>query len=112
MKRLSRLIGVTLIGAAVVLIGTVAYYNSQKRQVPIVFSPRAMLDALWGTYKKEYISNGRAIDRQRGDITTSEGQSYSMLRAVWLDDRSSFDESWEWTKTNLKRSDDHLFAWM
>jgi len=33
-----------------------------------------------------------------------------MLRAVWMDDQKTFDESFQWTKDNLQR-DDFLFSW-
>nr|MDQ6925931.1 glycosyl hydrolase family 8 [Candidatus Eremiobacteraeota bacterium] len=41
---------------------------------------------------------------------TSESQSYAMLRAVWSDDRPTFDRTWGWTNTHLTRPD-ALFAW-
>lgn len=44
-------------------------------------------------------------------MTTSEGQSYALLRSVWSDDRSTFDRVWQWTQNNLHRSEDRLFAW-
>lgn len=78
-----------------------------------IFSNQAMLKALWENYKEEYIedSSFRTIDRQRDDITTSEGQSYAMLRAVWQDDKQTFDKSWQWTKDNLWK-ENKLFAWL
>jgi endoglucanase len=78
-----------------------------------IFSNQAMLKALWENYKEEYIEANtfRTIDRQRDDITTSEGQSYAMLRAVWQDDKQTFDKSWQWTKDNLWK-ENKLFAWL
>lgn len=78
-----------------------------------IFSNQAMLKSLWEQYKDEYIeeSSFRTIDKQRDYITTSEGQSYTMLRAVWLDDKETFDKSWQWTKDNLWK-DNKLFAWL
>ncbi|MDO8495362.1 MAG: glycosyl hydrolase family 8 [bacterium] len=110
--RISKLLGGIFIIAAVALIVTVIYYNSAKRQQAIVFSPRSMLDGIWDSYKKEYIAEGRTVDKQRNNITTSEGQSYSMLRAVWVGDRETFDQVWGWTNANLKRIDSNLFSWM
>ncbi len=69
------------------------------------------LQSLWSFYKFNYIESGKVISRDEKGITTSEGQSYAMLRAVWADDRDVFDSVWVWTKTNLKRQEDHLFAW-
>lgn len=78
-----------------------------------IFSNQAMLKALWENYKEEYIEDNtfRTLDKQRDNITTSEGQSYSMLRAVWQDDKQTFDKSWQWTKDNLWK-ENKLFAWL
>ena len=46
-----------------------------------------------------------------GGITTSEGQAYAMLRAVWANDRPSFDEVWRWTREHLQVRGDRLLAW-
>ncbi|MBL8029888.1 MAG: hypothetical protein JNN11_01435 [Candidatus Doudnabacteria bacterium] len=88
-------------------------YVAQK-QDGTIFSERAMLDGIWQNYKKEYLEaeTFRALDKQQNNITTSEGQSYSMLRAVWMDDKETFDKSWQWTKDNLDRPDDRLFSWL
>lgn len=78
-----------------------------------IFSNQAMLEALWENYKEEYIEDNtfRTLDKQRDNITTSEGQSYAMLRAVWQDDKQTFDKSWQWTKDNLWK-ENKLFAWL
>jgi len=71
-----------------------------------------MIKGLWEEYKSEYIQKDtyRTVDPQY-DITTSEGQSYAMLRSVWMDDKHTFDMSWQWTKQNLQHKTDALFAW-
>lgn len=51
------------------------------------------------------------MDPQRGDITTSEGQSYIMFRAVAHNDRKIFDKTYAWTKKNLQQGN-KLFAWL
>jgi endo-1,4-beta-D-glucanase Y len=68
-----------------------------------VESPRpALLAAEWSGYKDRFIQpDGRVIDFQRDQVTTSEGQSYAMLRAVWMNDRPTFDMTWRWTQDNL-----------
>src|SRR5438552_3895428 len=93
-------LGIILIVVAIAAGTVVLYLNSRKREQPIVFSPKLMLNALWETYKHDYwdSTTGRTIDRQRNNVTTSEGQSYTMLRAVWQDDKGTFDKTWEWTK--------------
>jgi endoglucanase len=88
-----------------IIIGLIYQFNQQGRKVET-------LEQLWTIYKDNYIdTNGRAIDEQSNGITTSEGQSYSMLRGVWQNDRETFDKSWKWAKDNLRRSTDNLFAW-
>ncbi len=69
------------------------------------------LSALWSFYKQKYLLNGRVISLDENRITTSEGQGYAMLRAVWSNDRSTFSSVWTWTKQNLQVRPDKLFAW-
>jgi len=69
------------------------------------------LSALWSFYKQTYIQNGRVISLDENGITTSEGQGYAMLRAVWSNDRATFNTIWAWTKQYLQVRDDALFAW-
>ena len=74
--------------------------------------PLVAIDNLWTAYSKKIQKDGRTIDRDRNYLTTSEGQSYSMLRAVWMDDKETFERVLKWTNNNLrKREDDNLFAW-
>lgn len=109
-----RIFGGFLIVIAVVIFATVFYKNSHKLHEPIVYSPTFMLNALWQSYQKNYIDaqTGRTVDRQRDNVTTSEGESYTLLRAVWADDKPAFDKSWQWTKANLQRPQDNLFSWL
>ena len=69
------------------------------------------LSALWSFYKQTYIQNGRVVSLDEQGITTSEGQGYAMLRAVWSNDRATFNTVWAWTKEHLQVRDDKLFAW-
>ncbi|MCL5666916.1 MAG: glycosyl hydrolase family 8 [Patescibacteria group bacterium] len=109
-----KILGITLIITALGIIIFITYHNSQKRQQPLVFSPPLMLSSLWHGYKSDYWDSGtgRTLDKQRDNITTSEGQSYTMLRAVWQDDQPAFEKTWQWTKENLKRPSDHLSSWL
>ncbi|SDO74615.1 endoglucanase [Klenkia soli] len=79
---------------------------------PMSVGDRTALDALWRVYKETYLEPGtnRTLDKQNDDITTSEGQSYTMMRAVWSDDLATFRASWQWTKDNLQRPD-FLMSW-
>ncbi len=67
--------------------------------------------ALWSYYKFHYIENGRVVSRDEDGITTSEGQSYALLRSVWSDDRETFDAVWKWTTGHLRGRGDALFSW-
>ena len=79
---------------------------------PVVFSDNRMLLELWGRYKQNILEEGslRALDKSQDDITTSEGQSYTMMRAVWMDDQETFNKAWKWTKDNMQR-EDKLLSW-
>ena len=69
------------------------------------------LSALWSYYKHDYIHDGRVVALDEDGITTSEGQSYAMLRAVWANDHWTFESVWRWTRENLQVRNDRLFAW-
>ncbi|MCL4353106.1 glycosyl hydrolase family 8 [Patescibacteria group bacterium] len=73
-----------------------------------------LLDSSWKYYKANFIkSYGQVIDPQNNDATTSEGQSYALLRAVWQNDKTTFDGVWAWTKDHLEhRRQDKLFSWL
>jgi endoglucanase len=53
------------------------------------------------------------VDSRAGGITTSEGQAYAMLRAVWMGDRATFDRTYNWALANLNKGvrEDRLWAW-
>ncbi|MDB5244754.1 MAG: hypothetical protein JWN18_624 [Parcubacteria group bacterium] len=106
-------IGIILSLLAVVLLALVVIHNGVGSSGQQVYSPTQVLSATWYSYKKNYISpDYRTLDTQRSNITTSEGQSYTMLRAVWQGDQTTFDGAWAWTRKNLGRTADHLFSWL
>lgn len=108
------LVGIIFITLGILICIFVAVRNSDQAGVPIVFSDKNMLESLWNNYKNEYIEKdtGRALDISQDNITTSEGQSYTLLRAVWMDDKPTFDLALKWTMDNLKREEDDLFSWL
>jgi len=68
----------------------------------------------WKAYVDRFIqADGRVIDHKAGGITTSEGQAYAMLRAVWMRDRGVFDKTHTWAVNNLNSGirKDALWAW-
>lgn len=103
--------GAVLVVAAIVVLAVIAV-NPQPKHKQLVFDKNAMLGFLWRRYKDHKLEPGtyRTLDKSRHNITTSEGESYTMLRAVWQDDHKTFIRSWHWTKNNLQRKD-HLFSW-
>ncbi len=109
-----RFVGYLLVGGAIALALAVFFINSRRSEVPLIFSPSQILGSTWDQYKKVYLEAGtlRTLDKQRNNVTTSEGQGYTLLRAVWMDDHATFDAAWQWTKNNLQHKNDHLFAWL
>jgi endoglucanase len=73
-----------------------------------------LLDKLWLDYKARYIDvvSGRVIDEQSNGVTTSEGQSYAMLRSVWSNDKETFNKTWDWTRNNLQKPSSNSFSWL
>ena len=69
------------------------------------------LSALWSYYKYSEIIYGRVVSRDEGSITTSEGQGYALLRAVWSNDKETFLQVLDWTERHLQVRADKLFAW-
>src|ERR687885_1681761 len=79
---------------------------------------RKLLEESWDIYRQQFIQvDGRVIDYQDSDRSTSEGQAYAMLRAVLIDDPTTFALSLKWAENNLKRVDakgkptDQLWSW-
>jgi endoglucanase len=73
----------------------------------------SVLRTTWQSYARDFIQgDGRVIDHSRQSVSTSEGQSYAMLRAVWMGDRPQFDLVWKWTQSNLQVRSDHLFGYL
>jgi len=66
----------------------------------------------YDTYLEKFMTkDGRIMDPDRKNITTSEGQSYILMRSVAMENRKTFDLVYKWTKDNLQRKD-NLFAWL
>ena len=82
--------------------------------LPALAAPTAAaVRAEWDPYVSTFIqSDGRVIDRAGDDVSTSEGQAYALVRAVWCDDRATFDKVLLWTRNNLQGGDPtRLPAW-
>jgi endoglucanase len=77
-----------------------------------------LLSQSWNAYRDRFIQgDGRVIDREAADRTTSEAQAYALLRAVLMDDVPTFERVLNWGEVNLQRRgldgqrSDHLWAW-
>lgn len=107
-----KVVGYFLIGAGVIMFVSIFYFNSKYKNITRPFSPYTLLTSSWEKYKNKFINkDGRVVDYSSQDITTSEGQSYALLRAVFVDDKPTFDLVWKWTSENLKRPNDNLLGW-
>lgn len=80
--------------------------------LPSAESPAVDLDAaaLADAFLDEWVEDGRVVRHDEGGDTVSEGQAYGLFAAVIAEDETAFDEIWDWTKTELVRSDG-LMAW-
>jgi endoglucanase len=85
--------------------------NRIRKLVEEEATSNRVLTESWASYVHRFIDSGRVIDPKTDRSTTSEGQAYAMLRAVYMNDRATFDRVWSWTKTNLQVRGDSLFSW-
>jgi endo-1,4-beta-D-glucanase Y len=70
----------------------------------VVQAPRSW--PLWDSYKAQfYDGEGRIVDHDDGDRTTSEAQAYGMFFALVAEDRETFDKLLRWTQSNLAAGD-------
>jgi len=99
-----------LIIAIILIVFLVTHPEKPK---PVITNPLTieLESSLWQSYlKHQWLSEGRTVSNPINSITTSEAQSYTMLRAVWENDQEVFKTTWEWTRHNLQRPD-KLFSW-
>jgi len=89
-----------------------------KPKLPADTANKKLLEESWVIYRQQFIQeDGRVIDYEASDRSTSEGQAYAMLRAVLIDDPDTFAITLDWAEKNLKRYDakgkavDQLWAW-
>jgi endoglucanase len=68
--------------------------------------------AEWVKFRDRFVTaDGRVLDTGNNEVSHTEGQGWAMLFAEAADDRPGFDKIWNWTRSNLQRSDNALFAW-
>jgi endoglucanase len=64
----------------------------------------SLLQESWAAYRDRFIQkDGRVIDWESDQRTTSEGQSYALLRAVLANDPDTFQQVLNWAEANLAR---------
>jgi endoglucanase len=107
-KKISTILLILII---VILPATIAFTNTQAD------TNQDMLKTSWNNYKSQYIQNDGAVRRpDQGNDVVSEGVAYAMMRAVWMNDQSTFDKVYNFTEKNLSRKNnkdknDNLLAW-
>ncbi|MEB3179823.1 MAG: glycosyl hydrolase family 8 [Nostocaceae cyanobacterium] len=85
--------------------------------LPAGTAHQRLLEESWDIYRKQFIQeDGRVIDFEASDRSISEGQAYAMLRAVIINDPTTFELTLQWAEENLKREingkrSDNLWAW-
>jgi len=70
---------------------------------------------LWNSYSTSFIDvQGRVVDPQGANRTTSEGEAYAMFFALAANDRATFDRLLKWTQDKLAGGDleTHQPAWL
>lgn len=69
------------------------------------------LQQSWQFYKNRFMVNGERVESEYYQGTITEGQSYALLKAAWMNDPETFEKTWNWTRTHMRRPEDHLFGW-
>jgi len=62
----------------------------------------------WIAYKEQFITDGQVIDRENNNLSSSEGQGFALLFAVFSNDRKQFEKIWARTQQHMQRKD-YLF---
>lgn len=66
----------------------------------------------WAKYRDRFVTeDGRVLDTGNKEVSHTEGQGWAMLFAETAGDRAAFEKIWSWTRGNLQRQDNALFAW-
>jgi endoglucanase len=73
---------------------------------------RKVVQNTWSYYKNNSMLDGNKVVDKSDKSITIEGQSYALLRAVMMEDKTTFDKVYLWTKEKMQvRPDDKLFAY-
>lgn len=95
-----------------------ANFQLQKQTMPngdwvvMYQQQRIDLQPSWETYKRKFLNpKGYIQPPEQSDSVISEAQSYALLRAVWMNDRETFDQVYAWTDKHMRLKKSHLFGW-
>jgi hypothetical protein len=67
-----------------------------------------LLSREWQDWSAAFVKGGQVTDTSVGHGAAPELQANAMLQAVYMNDRSSFDALWQWTRLNLLGSNGML----
>ncbi|QCR34663.1 endoglucanase [Nissabacter sp. SGAir0207] len=66
----------------------------------------------WSQFKSRFLMpDGRIVDTANRSVSHTEGQGFSMLLAVFNNDRPTFDRLYQWADKTLYRKEVGLYAW-
>ncbi|MBK8190874.1 MAG: hypothetical protein IPK79_10540 [Vampirovibrionales bacterium] len=65
----------------------------------------------WRFYQQRFMPGGERVESNNYGGSITEGQSYALMKAVWMGDRPAFDAAWRWTRRNMARPDSVLPGW-
>lgn len=108
-----RIITIGILTVIILIIGLTVICRSSRADKSDTDSTEA-LEKTWLGYKHYFIKQDGRVIRPKENDTVSEGQAYVMLRAVWMNDKDTFDRCYRWTENNLSRvkeKGDNLLAW-
>lgn len=103
---------ITLAGFSAAL--GIAFISALSQSDTLIPNSEEIVKETWAGYKKCFIAGDGRVMRPYDKDTVSEAQAYAMLRAVWMNDKETFDKCYMWTENNLSRAKikgDNLLAW-
>lgn len=65
----------------------------------------------WTFYKGHFLQDGSHVVSNNYGGTITEGQSYALLKSLWMNEPETFRRVWTWTKAHMQRPQDHLLGW-
>ncbi len=93
----------------ILITGTLLWFRSSSSAFPQDVD--TLLKESWLYYKQRFMVNNERVSSNNYGGTITEGQSYALLKAVWMDDRKTFDKTWNWTQKHMANPDSHLLGW-